>query len=427
MRARVRLQYRACLFVATAAARARNQRLAVGCLESEAGSRAPVPLDARCTATMARADALQLALAHAVEVGVAHDHAAIARAVSLLARARREVEARAEAATRLQMDDAAFSALFDEPRARLEPLPSDPTERRWAETGLAALAACKWDEAAGAFEQSGADWPLAQPLFALACASLVDGPDVGEVERLLSKEPACRAHPVLLLALARLASGRALQAPDAPTPKGALSCLFLASLSEPVLAKMPAEAAAVAQDGAERERDAQPWLGAPLPPPPKAGPPRELSAEERWRANPDAKGVAYPALEELLKLRGQKEVKELAVGLATRKLAGSHLRPDQRVTTSLNFVLVGNPGTGKTTVARLLGRLLIELRMRTRGAIKETTGAEMAREGADEVTRTLASALHGVLLVDEAAALEVIVYIYIYIYICIYIYIYIYI
>lgn len=63
------------------------------------------------------------------------------------------------------------------PKAALEPYPAEPAARQWAQAGVAALTAGRWDEAASALEQCqqrlaqcDAEWPLAQPLFALARA-----------------------------------------------------------------------------------------------------------------------------------------------------------------------------------------------------------------------------------------------------------------
>ena len=77
-----------------------------------------------------------------------------------------------------------------------------------------------------------------------------------------------------------------------------------------------------------------------------------------------------------------------------------------RVKTSLNFSLLGNPGTGKTTVAKLLGQLLHELGLRSSTTFKSTSGEDMAREGASEAAKLIAQADNGVLFIDEAYQLD---------------------
>ena len=77
-----------------------------------------------------------------------------------------------------------------------------------------------------------------------------------------------------------------------------------------------------------------------------------------------------------------------------------------RVVTSLNFALLGNPGTGKTTVARLLGRQLQELGLRETDVFVETTGEALVREGAKAAIAAIEEADNGVLFIDEAEALE---------------------
>ena len=77
-----------------------------------------------------------------------------------------------------------------------------------------------------------------------------------------------------------------------------------------------------------------------------------------------------------------------------------------RVKTSLNFSLLGNPGTGKTTVAKLLGQLLHELGLRSSTTFVSTSGEAMARECPKKIPGLIASADNGVLFIDEAYQLD---------------------
>ena len=73
---------------------------------------------------------------------------------------------------------------------------------------------------------------------------------------------------------------------------------------------------------------------------------------------------------------------------------------------ALNFALLGNPGTGKTTSAKLLARVLHEVGVRASPTLVETTGEELMREGADFLKEKLDEAKDGVLFIDDAHAMD---------------------
>jgi SpoVK/Ycf46/Vps4 family AAA+-type ATPase len=103
----------------------------------------------------------------------------------------------------------------------------------------------------------------------------------------------------------------------------------------------------------------------------------------------------------------KRQVHEIAAQLRVARLRDAHGLTSQPP--ARHFVFTGPPGTGKTTVARILGRIFAALGLLVRPSVIEAHRADLVGEHlgstAIKTNKLVDSALGGVLFIDEAYAL----------------------
>lgn len=110
---------------------------------------------------------------------------------------------------------------------------------------------------------------------------------------------------------------------------------------------------------------------------------------------------------ELQQLVGLDNVKKELDGLIDLVMLNNKL--DKRIPLNLNMIFIGNPGTGKTTVARIFAEILYNLGYIKNNKLIEVTGKDLIGEyvgqTSNKTAKVLENALDGLLFIDEAYTL----------------------
>ena len=138
------------------------------------------------------------------------------------------------------------------------------------------------------------------------------------------------------------------------------------------------------------------------------GPMNETNASSITAPNTNGKS----AMDELKQLIGlgsvKKEVQSLVNYLTVQKQRKSKGLPTPEI--SLHFVFTGAPGTGKTTVARIIGRILRDLGFLKKGHLIETARQDIVAgfvgQTAIKTSEKIDTAMDGILFIDEAYTLS---------------------
>ncbi|KAG8626459.1 hypothetical protein KVT40_005404 [Elsinoe batatas] len=123
-----------------------------------------------------------------------------------------------------------------------------------------------------------------------------------------------------------------------------------------------------------------------------------------WDRMKDVDGISVDAIDKIMDMTGLEDVKAQFLGVLQKlqiaQRQGTSLQ-DERLGTSL----LGNPGTGKTSVARLYASFLAEVQAIPSDTFVETTGSKLANEGVNGAKKMLDDVLEaggGAIFIDEA-------------------------
>ncbi|KAM5494308.1 hypothetical protein MaudMau93_000324 [Microsporum audouinii] len=130
----------------------------------------------------------------------------------------------------------------------------------------------------------------------------------------------------------------------------------------------------------------------------------ESPSKTEWQRQKDQENAKNPAIDKIMEMVGLEHVKSQVLKIKAK--VETSLRQDADLKKErLGLTLLGNPGTGKTTVARHYAKALSSLKVLPGDGFIETTGSRLAHGGITEVKnhlQQLENSEGGVYFIDEA-------------------------
>ncbi|TVY43119.1 NFX1-type zinc finger-containing protein [Lachnellula subtilissima] len=127
-------------------------------------------------------------------------------------------------------------------------------------------------------------------------------------------------------------------------------------------------------------------------------------SKTEWQRQKDQLNAVNPAIDEIMDMIGLEEVKSQVLRIKAKVDTSIRQSTDLKKE-RFGLVLLGNPGTGKTTVARHYAKALTSLQVLSGDHFIETTGSRLSHGGVTDVKKhlqQLESAGGGVYFIDEA-------------------------
>ncbi|KAI1273974.1 P-loop containing nucleoside triphosphate hydrolase protein [Xylaria sp. FL0933] len=142
----------------------------------------------------------------------------------------------------------------------------------------------------------------------------------------------------------------------------------------------------------------------PQSPASKPTAPKKSASELEWERQKRVEGASNPAIDDLMALTGLEEVKEkfldIKAKIETVARQGIDMKKER-----MGMAMLGNPGTGKTTVARIYARFLALVGALPGKEFVEITGSGLANEGVAGTKKMIEGLLKaggGIFFIDEA-------------------------